>query len=410
MSEREPVNDRGPSERGHLRLVLLSAGTGSPSSTRMLGDRIAQKALDLLREADAPATVSVIELGPLAVDIARATVSGVPSAELQAAIEQVAAADALIAATPVYKAGISGLFKSFVDFLDNDLLVAKPVLLAATAGSARHALVPDEQMRPLFAYMRALTLPTSVFATPEDWGVVELGERIERAAGELSVLLRAGAGREIADRGWSSYQHEFAGNATRAGAAGSDLDFDSPPDAPRHRRLLRHRRARGADRSLVGLRVRVAGDGEGDQHRHVEGVDDEGESDDDQRSAGEAVAEEGVLDQAGGDRVGEQGPGADLEEAVPGEVVDPGEREEVGRQEEGGEAEEDDRRGQRHRFGEVGGEVDAAGDDQAERGHPDLGDRRHRALRRHFGLHQPLAILVMITRVAICRAPRMPAV
>jgi FMN reductase len=216
MSEREP-----------LRVVLVSAGTGRPSSTRLLGDRIAQKALDLLGEADEPATVGVIELGPLAVEIAKATVSGVTSAGLQAEIDRVAAADAVIAATPVYKAAVSGLFKSFVDLLDNDLLVAKPILLAATAGSARHALVVDDQMRPLFAYMRALTLPTSVFATPEDWGAGELGERIDRAAGELRVLLRAGVGREIADRNWSAHQHEFGGNATRAERSGADVDFDS---------------------------------------------------------------------------------------------------------------------------------------------------------------------------------------
>ncbi|MBS1880101.1 MAG: NAD(P)H-dependent oxidoreductase [Actinobacteria bacterium] len=217
MSEREP-----------LRLVAISAGTGNPSSTRLLADRIAQKSLDSLREAGAPATASTVELGPLAVEIARATVSGVRGEELQAAIERLAAADAVIAATPVYKAGISGLFKSFVDLLDNDLLVAKPALLAATAGSARHALVIDDQMRPLFAYLRALALPTSVFATPEDWGASELGERIERAAGELAVLLRAGVGAEIADRGWGGYQHQFAGNATRAERSGEDLDFDSP--------------------------------------------------------------------------------------------------------------------------------------------------------------------------------------
>jgi FMN reductase len=210
-----------------LRLVLVSAGTGNPSSTRLLGDRVAQKTLDLTREAEAPATVSVIELGPLAVAIARATVTGLISEDLQGAIERLAAADGVIAATPVYKAGISGLFKSFVDLLDNDLLVAKPILLAATAGSARHALVIDEQMRPLFAYMRALSLPTSVFATPEDWAAGELGERIERAAGELEVLLRAGVGREIADRNWSAHQHEFGGNATRAERGSDDLDFDS---------------------------------------------------------------------------------------------------------------------------------------------------------------------------------------
>ena len=221
-SERDASTEREP-----LRLVLLSAGTGNPSSTRLLGDRIAQKTLDRLRESDAPATVNVVELAPLAVDIARATVSGLPSAELQATIERLAAAAGAIVATPVYKAGISGLFKSFVDLLDNDLLVAKPILLAATAGSARHALVVDEQMRPLFAYLRALSLPTSVFATPEDWGAGELGERIERAATELSVLLRAGVGREIADRNWSAHEHEFGGNATRAERTAADIDFDS---------------------------------------------------------------------------------------------------------------------------------------------------------------------------------------
>ncbi len=209
------------------RLVLVSAGTGNPSSTRLLGDRVAQRTIDLLREDDVPATVGVIELGPLAVDIAKATVSGVVSPDLQEAIDRLAAADAAIVATPVYKAGISGLFKSFVDLLDNDLLVAKPILLAATAGSARHALVVDEQMRPLFAYMRALALPTSVFATPEDWGAGELGERIGRAAGELSVLLRADVGREIAERNWSAHQHQFGGNATRAERTAADVDFDS---------------------------------------------------------------------------------------------------------------------------------------------------------------------------------------
>jgi FMN reductase len=228
MSEREPTGSKAIAEREPLRLVLISAGTGNPSSTRLLGDRIAQKTLDLLRDADAPATVNVVELGSLAVDIARATVSGVTSADLQTAVERIAAADGVIAATPVYKAGISGLFKSFVDLLDNDLLVAKPVLLAATAGSARHALVVDEQMRPLFAYMRVLGLPTSVFAAPEDWGASELGERIERAAAELSALLRAEVGREIADRNWAAHQHEFAGNATRAERIGDDLNFDSP--------------------------------------------------------------------------------------------------------------------------------------------------------------------------------------
>ena len=210
------------------RLVVVSAGTGNPSSTRQLTDRIAQKSLDLLRASEMPATAQVLELGPLAVEIARATTAGFPSEQLQAAIDRLATADAIIAATPIYKAGISGLFKSFVDLLDNDLLVAKPVLLGATGGTARHALVIDDQMRPLFAYLRALTLPTSVYAAPEDWGASELGDRIERAATELAVMLRAGVEQQVADGAWSSYQHQFAGNATRAERTAADIDFDSP--------------------------------------------------------------------------------------------------------------------------------------------------------------------------------------
>ena len=206
------------------RFAVISAGTGNPSSTRQLTDRIAQKALDRLDDA----TVSVIELGPLAVDTARAAVAGFPGAELQEAIDKLAAADAVIVATPVYKAGISGLLKTFVDVLDNDLLVAKPVLLAATGGSPRHALVIDDQLRPLFAFMRAFTLPTSVYAAPEDWGSADLGKRIERAATELAALVRAGVEQQVTDQAWSGYQHTFGGNASRAERTEADVDFDSP--------------------------------------------------------------------------------------------------------------------------------------------------------------------------------------
>ena len=210
-----------------VRLVIVSAGVSEPSSTRLLADRTAQKTIDLLRDDDVPASVGVIELGPLAVDIAQAIVSGIPGERLQSAIERLAAADAVIASTPVYKAGISGLFKSFADVLDNDLLIATPVILAATAGSARHAMVVDEQMRPLFAFLRAMPTPTSLFAAPEDWGSSALGDRIERAATELVLLLRSGVGTAMAERAWAEYQHQFAGNASRSERVASDVDFDT---------------------------------------------------------------------------------------------------------------------------------------------------------------------------------------
>src|SRR5690554_6826756 len=142
-------------------------------------------------------------------------------------IVRVAEADALIVSTPVYKAAVSGLFKSFIDLLDNDLFIGKPTVLLATAGTTRHSMVVDEHLRPLFAFMRALSVPTSLFAAPEDWGAPDLNARIQRAAMEMVILLRGGAGDSIAESGWAAYQHQFAGNASRADRRSDDVDFST---------------------------------------------------------------------------------------------------------------------------------------------------------------------------------------
>jgi FMN reductase len=186
------------------RLVVVSAGTGDPSSTRLLADRLAARVTALA----AAVTVSVIELRELATDISTAVTSALITPRLQQAIDALAEADGVIAAAPVYKAGPSGLFTSFFQVLDNDLLIGKPIVLAATAGTARHALVADDLMRPTFAYLRALTAPTSVFAAPEDWSDPALNSRIDRAARELVLLMESGFARAIRDESWGSYQHE----------------------------------------------------------------------------------------------------------------------------------------------------------------------------------------------------------
>ncbi|MFC7362193.1 CE1759 family FMN reductase [Nocardioides astragali] len=219
------MND--PTPLATASVVVVNGGVSDPSSTRLLADRTAQKTVDTLRESGLEATLSVIDLAPIAVDIAQSIVSGFPSPQVQEAIERLAAADAIIASTPIYKAGISGLFKSFVDLIDNDLLIAKPVILAATGGTARHAMVVDEQLRPLFAFLRAIATPTSLYAAPEDWGSADLGKRIARASTELALLVRSGAPRDIAASNWDGYQHRFGGNATQAQRSIDGVDFSS---------------------------------------------------------------------------------------------------------------------------------------------------------------------------------------
>ena len=154
-------------------------------------------------------TVSVIDLREISADITTALTSQLVTPRLRNAVDALAGADGIIAAAPVYKAGASGLFTSFFHVLDNDLLIGKPVVLAATAGTARHALVVDDQMRSLFAYLRTLPVPTSLFAAPEDWGDSALDKRVDRAAFELVLLMESGFARKVRTESWQSYQHEF---------------------------------------------------------------------------------------------------------------------------------------------------------------------------------------------------------
>ncbi|MFE0922508.1 MULTISPECIES: FMN reductase [Streptomyces] len=168
-----------------MRLVVVSAGLSVPSSTRLLADRLAAATG---RQADVD--VEVVELRELAVEIAQNLTNGFPGRRLAAAIDAVTSADGLIVVTPVFSASYSGLFKSFFDVIDKDALTGMPVLIAATGGTARHSLVLDHALRPLFAHLKAVVVPTGVYAASEDWGAEGLDGRIERAAGELAALMR----------------------------------------------------------------------------------------------------------------------------------------------------------------------------------------------------------------------------
>jgi FMN reductase len=210
-----------------FKLAVVTAGTSDPSSTAMLADRIAERTAALADRRGNTVTVSTVDLRELSADVTSALVSQLITPKLQQAITALREADGIIACTPVYKAGPSGLFTSFFDVLDNDLLIATPVVLAATAGTARHALVADDQMRPLFAYLRTMTVPTSVFAAPEDWGDPALTTRVDRAATELVLLMESGFARQVRAESWDSYQHEYGS------AGGTELAIDLDTDLMR---------------------------------------------------------------------------------------------------------------------------------------------------------------------------------
>jgi FMN reductase len=171
-------------------IVVLAAGISQPSSTRLLADRLAEATGQVLRSSGDEPRVEVIELREYARDLANHFVTGFPSASLKAVLDEVSDADALIAVTPIFSASYSGLFKMFFDVLDPAALVGTPVLIGATGGSTRHSLALDHALRPLFAYLRAVVMPTGVFAASEDWASEgDLRTRIDRAAEELAAAL-----------------------------------------------------------------------------------------------------------------------------------------------------------------------------------------------------------------------------
>ncbi|WP_225845347.1 FMN reductase [Streptomyces sp. HPF1205] len=229
------------------KLVVVTAGLGRPSSTRLLADRLADATRRHLtrgsdsrvgdvqgsdaRESDARVgdvrqgelVTEVIELRELANDVARNMVTGFPGPALRDAIDAVTSADGLIAVTPVFTGSYSGLFKSFFDVVDKDALGGTPVLIAATGGTARHSLVLEHAMRPLFAYLRSVVVPTAVYAASEDWGTGgddPLAGRIDRAAAELAALM--GARSPVRVTGGSGDREEVVPFAQQLAALGAE--------------------------------------------------------------------------------------------------------------------------------------------------------------------------------------------
>ncbi|MEU2665480.1 FMN reductase [Micromonospora sp. DT46] len=171
-------------------LAVVSAGLGRPSSTRLLADQLAAATRDELARRGDDVDVRPVELREHAHDIVNHLLTGFPSPALREVLDTVTGADGLIAVTPIFHASYNGLFKSFFDLVESGALADRPVLVGATGGTARHSLALEHALRPMFAHLRSVVVPTAVFAAPEDWSAGSadgaLRARIVRAGGELA--------------------------------------------------------------------------------------------------------------------------------------------------------------------------------------------------------------------------------
>jgi len=156
----------------------VSGGLQRPSRATLLAEHL----LGVIGN-DVHCEHHLIELGELAPQLAGALWRSQLPEAVERRLLAVEQADVLVVSTPVYRGSYTGLFKHFFDFIHQDALVDTPILLAATGGSERHALVIDHQLRPLFSFFQARTLPLGVYATDRDFadGRVRNEPLIERA-------------------------------------------------------------------------------------------------------------------------------------------------------------------------------------------------------------------------------------
>jgi FMN reductase len=181
-----------PSPSG-VSVVGVSGSPTRPSRTTALVTEVAEAFAERLGGRS-----TVIELGPLLGDLGAGPFRGDLGPDALRALAAVEAADVIVVGSPAYRATYTGLFKLFFDHVGQHALVDKPIVLTATGGSDRHALLVEHQMRPLFGFFQALTLPLGIFANEsdfEDYRVTsaDLRARIEVAVTRTATLLSPGS-------------------------------------------------------------------------------------------------------------------------------------------------------------------------------------------------------------------------
>ncbi|MGV3713081.1 FMN reductase [Pseudolysinimonas sp.] len=176
-----------------IRIVGVSGSLTAPSRTTALVDAVVSRLAARL-ETEAPVTTRTIELAGLLPDLFAGRSRADLGAGAEDALVAVEQADVVVAGSPAYRAAYTGIFKHFFDYVGQYALVDKPVVLTATGGSDRHALLVEHQMRPLFGFFQALTLPLGIYGNEGDFADYrvsseELRERIDLSIGRAAPLL-----------------------------------------------------------------------------------------------------------------------------------------------------------------------------------------------------------------------------
>lgn len=174
-----------------MRIVGFSGNFSRPSRTRGLVKAVLTEIAT--RGLGETSLFDLVDVGP---DFANAYRRADLSNQAKAVAEAIEGADAIVVGSAIFKGAYSGLFKHFFDLFEPAALTGKPIILTATGGSARHALVIETHLRPLFSFFNVVSAPAGIFATEADFNGYDeiknsLSARIDEAVGQFARLLPA---------------------------------------------------------------------------------------------------------------------------------------------------------------------------------------------------------------------------
>lgn len=171
-----------------MSIVVLSGSTmGSKTRTAM------QAVFDSLEKDYPQESVTLIDLADYELVFSDGRNYREYTGDTKFVTEKLMEADIIFIGTPIFQASIPGALKNVFDLLPQNGLLDKTVSILVTAGSAKHYLIAETQLKPVLAYMKAQIVQTFVFMEERDFHRKEIVNedalfRIERLIEDTLVL------------------------------------------------------------------------------------------------------------------------------------------------------------------------------------------------------------------------------
>lgn len=170
-----------------MKISLLSGSiVGSKTSTAL------RTLLPALQQQFAGDTVQLIDLKDYNIQFSDGRNYLEYEGDTLHVVSELMDSDVIVIGTPVFQASLPATLKNIFDLLPQNALLGKVSAIVVTAGSAKHYLVAEQQLKPILSYMKAQIVQTYVFIEEQDFDGKKIINddvllRLDRLAADLKI-------------------------------------------------------------------------------------------------------------------------------------------------------------------------------------------------------------------------------